>query len=123
MSKSQKTSVLEIVKQAGMLRPKDLDQYGIPREYLSRLRNRGMLHQVGRGLYTLPDAEWTTHHSLAEASKRVPKGVICLLSALQFHELTTQLPFQVWMAIPNKARKPKVDGLQVRFARFSGPCL
>ena len=121
MDKSQKPSVLELVKQAGMLRPRDLDQYGIPREYLSRLRNRGMLRQVGRGLYTLPDAEWTAHHSLAEASKRVPRGVICLLSALQFHELTTQLPFQVWMAIPNNARKPKVDGLQIRFARFSGP--
>lgn len=121
MDKSQKPSVLELVKQAGMLRPRDLDQYGIPREYLSRLRNRGMLRQVGRGLYTLPDVEWTAHHSLAEACKRVPQGVICLLSALQFHELTSQLPFQVWMAIPNKARKPKMDGLQIRFARFSGP--
>ena len=121
MDKSQKPSVLELVKQAGMLRPRDLDPYGIPREYLSRLRNRGMLRQVGRGLYTLPDVEWTAHHSLAEACKRVPQGVICLLSALQFHELTTQLPFQVWMAIPNKARKPKVDGLQIRFARFSRP--
>ena len=107
MDKLQKPSVLALVKQAGMLRPRDLDQYGIPREYLSRLRNRGLLRQVGRGLYTLPDAEWTAHHSLAEACKRVPRGVICLLSALQFHELTTQLPFQVWMAIPNKARQPK----------------
>ena len=53
-----------------MLRPRDLDPYGIPREYLSRLRNRGMLRQVGRGLYTLPDVEWTAHHSLAEACKK-----------------------------------------------------
>ena len=74
MDKSQKPSVLELVKQAGLLRPRDLDQYGIPREYLSRLRNRGMLRQVGRGLYTLPDAEWTAHHSLAEACKRVTPG-------------------------------------------------
>lgn len=71
-------------------------------------------------MYYLPDAELTEHRSLAEAAKRVPKGVICLLSALRFHELTTQSPFQVWIAIDRKAHRPASDGLSLRVVRFSG---
>ena len=86
-----------------MIRPKELDRYGIPRRYLYRLEQDGKLQRVGRGLYALPDAEPSENRSLAEAAKRVPTGVICLLSALRFHELTTQAPFEVWMAIGQKA--------------------
>ena len=71
----------------------------------------------------LANAEPTEHHALAEACKRVPHGVICLLSALRFHNLTTQLPHETWMAIPGTARQPKVDQPAMRFHRFSGPAL
>ncbi len=123
MKKTRTAEIIEIVKEAGTLRPRDLDAYGIPREYLRRLCRHGLLERTARGLYALPDAEVTEHHSLAEACKRVPHGAICLLSALRFHDLTTQAPFEVWMAIDVKARLPKVDRLPLRIVRFSGKAL
>jgi predicted transcriptional regulator of viral defense system len=111
--------ILEIVGEAGVLRPRDLDAHGIPRIYLSRLCERGLLDRVGRGLYVLPDADVSEHHTLAEAGKRVPHGVVCLLSALRFHGLTTQSPSEVWLAIANKAWRPQVDYPPLRFVRFS----
>lgn len=120
-NKSRKEQVIEVVKEKGVLRPRDLDSYGIPREYLSRLCERGLLQRVGRGLYILADAEVTEYQTLAEASKRVPQGVLCLLSALQFHGLTTQAPFEVWMALEQRAWQPQVDRPRMRFVRFSGP--
>lgn len=115
--------VLEAVRKAGVLRPRDLDPYGIPRTYLGRLERAGRLRRVGRGLYTLPDAALTENRSLVEVAKRVPAGVVCLLSALRFHELTTQAPFEVWLAIGEKARRPRVDHPPLRIVRFSGAAL
>ena len=115
--------VLEQVKLAGVLRPRDLDQYGIPRTYLSRLVDAGKLHRIGRGLYALPDSDVSEHHSLTEACKRVPKGVVCLLSALRFHELTTESPFEVWLAIGGKAWRPRVDYPPLRIVHFSASTL
>ena len=111
--------VLELVKEAGILRPRDLAPYGIPRIYLSRLHATGKLQRISRGLYVLPDTEVSEHRSLAEACKRVPKGVICLLSALRFHELTTQSPFEVWLAIGEKAWRPRVEYPPLRIVHFS----
>lgn len=121
MSHSQR--VLEIVAQAGVLRPRDLDAHGIPRIYLSRLCERGLLRRVGRGLYALTNADISEHHTLAEACKRVPHGVVCLLSALGFHGLTTQSPAEVWLAIGNKTWRPRVDYPKLRFIRFSARVL
>lgn len=115
--------VLDLVRKAGVFRPKDLEAHGIPREYLVRLCRKGLVQRVGRGLYTVVDADLSEHHSLAEASKKIPHGVICLLSALRFHGLTTQAPFEVWIAIDVKARKPKSDGPPLRIVRFSGAAL
>ena len=115
--------ILEIAEQAGVLRPRDLDAYGIPRIYLSRLCERGLLQRVGRGLYVLPNADVSEHHTLAEACKRVPHGVVCLLSALRFHGLTTQSPHEVWLAIGSKAWRPQVDHPPLRFVRFSARAL
>lgn len=112
--------VLEMVKEKGMLRPRDLGRYGIPRAYLSRLCKRGLLQRVNRGLYVLPGAEQTEHHTLVEACKRIPNGVLCLLSALRFHQLTTQAPFQVWMALKGTTWHPRIDRPRMRFVRFSG---
>jgi predicted transcriptional regulator of viral defense system len=115
--------ILEMVEQAGVLRPRDLDAHGIPRIYLSRLCERGILQRVGRGLYVLSNADVSEHHTLAEAGKRVPHGVVCLLSALRFHGLTTQAPFEVWLAIGSKVWRPQVDYPRLRFVRFSARAL
>lgn len=118
MSKSEQ--VLELAQAMGVVRPRDLDAHGIPRIYLTRLVRRGLLERVGRGLYSLPDAEVSEHRTLAEAAKQVPHGVVCLLSALRFHELTTQNPFEVWMAVHHKAWAPRSDGPPLRIVRMSG---
>jgi predicted transcriptional regulator of viral defense system len=123
MEDAKAREVIEVIKKVGILRPRDLDTYHIPREYLRRLYNRGLIRKNGRGLYTLTDSDINEHHSLAEACKKVPHGIICLLSALHFHDMTTQLPFEVWIAVDRKARKPKSDSLALRPVRFSGPAL
>jgi predicted transcriptional regulator of viral defense system len=115
--------LLDLVRRAGVLRTRDLDPYGIPRVYLRRLEARGLLEHVGRGLYRIAAADVTEHHGLAAASKRVPQGVVCLLSALRFHGLSTQAPFEVWIAIAAKARTPAVDYPPLRIARMSGAAL
>ena len=123
MSNIRETRILQLLQHAGAIRPRDLDQYGIPRTYLARLVEKGLLLKVGRGLYTGKDYEPTEKHSLAKASKLVPHGILCLLSALQFHDLTTQSPHEVWMAIGEKTWKPKVEFPKIRFHRFSGKAL
>ena len=115
--------ILDLVSKVGVLRPRDLDAYGITRTYLSRLVAAGKLQRIGRGLYVLPGIDVSEHHSLAEACKRVPKGVVCLLSALRFHELTTQAPFEVWLAIAEKAWRPRLDYPPLRIVRFSSVAL
>ncbi|MCL5959945.1 MAG: type IV toxin-antitoxin system AbiEi family antitoxin domain-containing protein [Chloroflexi bacterium] len=115
--------VLEMVQEAGVLRPRDLRARELPREYLTRLHHKGLINRVSRGIYTLSDVNASEHHSLAEVSKKVPHGVICLLSALRFHDLTTQAPFEVWIAIDVKARRPREDGVHLRIVRFSGEAL
>jgi predicted transcriptional regulator of viral defense system len=112
--------VLRLVGEAGLLRPRDLAAHGIPRTYLQRLHQRGLVERVARGLYKLPGVVLTEKHSLAEACKRVPQGVVCLLSALRFHDLTTQNPFEVWMAIEQKAWRPKKGNPPLRMVFFSG---
>ena len=116
--------VLNLTRKAGILRPRDLDRHGIPRQYLAILERQGSIQRMGRGLYGLSDAtNVTENHSVAEACKRVPNGVVCMISALRLHGLTTQAPFEVWMAIDRKAWLPKVDHPPIRIVRFSGPAL
>lgn len=116
-------TVVELTRRHGILRLTDFLSHGVPQVVVRRLCERGVLRQLGRGLYSLADAEITEHHTLAEAARRVPSGVICLLSALRFHEMTTQNPFEVWLALDRKARKPKADGLPLQIVRFSGEAL
>ncbi|MEL7363472.1 MAG: type IV toxin-antitoxin system AbiEi family antitoxin domain-containing protein [Bacteroidota bacterium] len=113
--------LLHLARERGIVRSKDLAPLGIPRQTLARLHRRGLLERVGRGLYVLADANVTEHHTLVEASRRVPQGVICLLSALRVHDLTTQDPFDVWLAIENKARRPDPEALALRIVYMSGP--
>lgn len=121
--KAQTNRVVELARKKGVLRPRDLDEIGVPRRLLSRLRDQGVFEQPARGLYVLPDADTSGDTTMAQAAKLVPEGVICLLSALSFHGLTTQLPFQVWMAIDPKDRLPKAGSLPLRVVRFSGAAL
>ncbi len=120
MSKPRIEQVLAFVKRRGILRPSDLRELGIPRQYLKILMEQGQLQRTGRGLYMVADAKLTEEHSTAEACKRVPRGVICLLSALRFHNLTTQIPHEVWMAIEGRSRHPRVDYPPLRIVRFTG---
>ena len=115
--------VLDLASRRGVLRPRDLVVAGIPRIWIYRLHERGLLERVGRGLYRVAGADVTASHSLTEAARRIPKGVVCLLSSLQFHELTTQLPHEVWIAIDVKAWKPRTEDVPVRVVRFSGKAL
>ena len=115
--------VARMVRQSGVFRPRDLDHHGIPRQYLQQAKERGLVRRVGRGLYVAEGGRVTEHHTLAEAAKRVPHGVICLLSALRFHGLTTQAPPEVWMAISHKARRPRADYPPLRIVHFSGKAL
>lgn len=115
--------VFDLLRKQGILRPRDLKPYGISADYLYELHRQGKVIRIGRGLYCLPDMDFTESHSFAEASKRVPHGVVCLLSALRFHDLTTQAPFEIWLAIDRKARLPKVGTLPLHIVRFSGEAL
>ena len=121
MSERKIDELLQMADEGGILRSREVEEAGIPRQYLSRLVDRGKLERIGRGLYQRPDHEMTAQHSLAVAAKRVDTGVICLLSALQFHDLTTQNPHDVWMAIGHKDRAPSVDAVNLRTVRMSGP--
>lgn len=119
-----KTEIAQnIAIKIGILRAKDLAAHGIRRAYLYRLHKMGVVERVARGLYVVRNANLTESHGIVEACKRVPHGVVCLLSALRLHGLTTQNPFEVWMAIDRKARLPKTDGPKIRLVRYSGEAL
>ena len=110
-------------KTSSILRTRDLEAHGIWRANLRDYVEQGVLTRVGRGLYTLVGVEAGENHSLAEVGKRVPQGTVCLLSALRFHELTTQQPHETWLALDGKARSPKTDSLALRIVRFTGSAL
>ena len=110
-------------KTSSILRTRDLEAHGIWRANLRDYVEQGVLTRVGRGLYTLVGVEAGENHSLAEVGKRVPQGTVCLLSALRFHELTTQQPHETWLALDGRARSPKTDSLALRIVRFTGSAL
>ena len=112
--------VLSLLRQKGMLRPSDLDNIGVPRVVLTRMTVSGLLEKAGRGIYQFPDTRGSEHESLATIATKAPQAVICLLSALQFHELTTQLPRQVWIAMPRGSHTPKVDYPPIKMVQFAG---
>ena len=104
-------------------RPRDAAAVGVDSRALRRLVGNGSVEHVARGLYRVAEAEPTKHYTRAAVCARVPSAVVCLLTALSVHELGTQLPHDVWIAIPHKARTPSLPGLPVRVVRFSGAAL
>ena len=115
--------IIRYVGRHGIVRPRDIEAIGLPREYLVRLHRKGKLNRPSRGIYTLSGANVTESHSYAEVAKRVPEGAICLLSALAFHEMTTQSPASVWIARRKGARTPALASPSLRVVRLSGPSL
>jgi predicted transcriptional regulator of viral defense system len=114
--KQQKTGDL-----AAFFRPGQLERLGMTRNQLRSLLRSGRVERVGRGLYHAIEHEPTENYSLALVSARVPNSIICLISALRFHGIGTRAPAAVWLAIPHKARMPKVPEVRLRVVRFSGP--
>lgn len=112
---------LRAARLGAFFRPSQVDDAGITRDQLRGLVRRGVIEHAGRGLYHMADAEPTEHYSLALACARVPNSVVCLLSALRVHGIGTQAPAEVWLAIPHKARRPRLRELRLRIVRFSGP--
>lgn len=122
-TKGHKSAILGLARRQGLVRPRDLEREGIPRVYLRRLVDEGQLAKLGRGLYALPDYSPSELATIAEAAAKVPSGIICLLSALRVHDLTTQNPFEVWIMIHREAWRPKLEYPPLRVVRASGDAL
>jgi len=119
--KSAREKTIEVFKnKGGLMRTSEALNLGIHRRTIYGLRDEGILVAVSRGLYQLAEMEVPPEINLAEVAKRVPNGVICLVSALAFHELTTQIPHYIWLAVERKARKPRIEYPPVRVFHFSG---
>jgi predicted transcriptional regulator of viral defense system len=112
--------VLALARKSPIVRPRDVERLGVPREYLLRLHRAGELERIGRGLYRLPNSPVTERHNFAQVASRVPHAVICLLSALVFHNIGTQNPFELWIAVPRGSRHPKLDAPRLRVTTLSG---
>lgn len=112
--------VLQLVRKNGWLRASDLADAGVPRAVLTRMAASGQLERAARGLYRLPDSGSSEHDGLVTVASKVPQAVVCLLSALQFHGLTTQLPWQVWIAMPRGSHVPRLEYPPIRMVQFTG---
>ena len=123
MPRSRHDKLVRLIRKMGIVRPSELEARGVRRGDLYRLEEQGLVERRARGLYVACPHPFTADHTLAQVAKRVPRGVICLLTALRFHELTTQAPAEVWIALSEKARKPTLDGVRLRVTRFSGQAL
>lgn len=115
--------ILAMARAQKLIRPRDLQATGIGREQLYRLHRAGKLQRVAQGVYALPDQPVSEHHSLALAIKQAPKASVCLLSALRFHQLTTQAPHEVWLAMAHNAVLPRISNPSIRLVKFSGRAL
>ena len=121
--KTHAARLLNFVRIHHTIRPRDLEDLGIPRQVLKRLHDRGELLRRSRGVYSLPDYEPTRHTDLANVCARARNATVCLISALDFHELTTQIPHAVWIMIDRSGRRPKIDRPPIHIVYASGKSL
>ena len=117
---TQEATALALLRRRGLLHARDLSAAGVPRVVLTRLVRDGAVERVGRGVYAMPGRATSANRSLAEVALRVPKGVVCLLSALRLHEIGTQSPFEVWLALPKGTSAPSLQFPAIRVIRVSG---
>ena len=123
MATTTRRALMALLGRNKLVRSRDLKGSRVDRSELRRLTAAGVLERVTRGVYRLADAPATEAHTVATVIKRIPQGIVCLLTALQLHGLTTQLPHQVWIALDRKSRRPGLTELPVRVVRFSGVAL
>ena len=120
MPQSHAAKLLRLAEAQPAVSARELTAAGVPQRVLSRMAARGHLHRVGRGLYTGAEASPSAHQSVIEVTKQAPKAVVCLLSALEIHEVGVQAPFEVWIALPAGTHAPKGTGASIRVTRLSG---
>ncbi len=120
---SKKQQLINLARKNTIIRAADLTGLDLPRTYLFQLYREGILARVGRGVYQWPEADISSNYSLAELVAQVPGAVVVLLSALAYHDLTSQHPYEAWLAIDRKAWRPKIDYPPVRFVTMSKPLL
>ena len=118
---SRQQQILELAMKKGIIRAEDVEAVGISRNYLYRMHKEGLLEKNAVGLYTLPEAPVTENSSLAEVAKRLPHAVVCLISALSYHEITTQIPHEIWLTIPRGSWRPDVEYPPLNLTYVSGP--
>jgi predicted transcriptional regulator of viral defense system len=122
-SQTQQERALALLRQEGMARLSELTKEGITAATLTRMREKGLILRPSRGLYQLPDGGGDANHDLAQAAKLVPRGAVCLVSALAYHQLTDTIPRTVWMAIGPKDRRPRTSQPPLQIVRFRGELL
>ena len=118
---SKMQMITDDLRERSMMTTSELQSSGVSREYVRRMANAGRLERVARGLYRLPGADISANHSIVEAARLIPNGVVCLLSALRVHQVTTQSPFEVWVAVEGGAWRPRPASIPVRVVRPHGP--
>ncbi len=118
---SRQQQILELVREKGIIRAEDVEAVGISRNYLYRMLKEGLLEKRAVGLYALPEAFVTENSSLAEVAKRLPHAVVCLISALSYHEITTQISHEIWLTIPRGSWRPDVEYPPLNLSYVSGP--
>lgn len=116
----QVNEILRFARKKGIFTAREAIRQGFHSQILTRLVREGAVERIARGQYRLPDQPVTEHHTLAIVARAVPDGVICLISALSFHEIGTQLPPLVWLAVDRRARRPSVGSTKLRIVKFSG---
>lgn len=120
MSKMQK--ILKLVEEKGIIRPKDIQEEGLPKKYVYRLYEQGKLEKIDRGLYKLSGKKFSENEMMLAVARKAPDATFCLLSALRFYEMTTQNPHQIWVAIHHKDKKPVLD-VPLKVVRMTGKSL
>ena len=119
MTQSARQKLLRLFRNEGLVRSREVERGGLPRWMLYELVKAGTVSRMGRGLYSLTNSKPTENHSYAEAIKRAPSGVLCLLSALRFHGLTMENPVEVWVAVPHGSWRSRSSGIKMRTVQLS----
>lgn len=123
MTATYRSRLLRLVRRQGVFAAHEATVAGIHSQQLTRLVAEGVIERVARGRYGLTDRPLTEHHAIVLASRAAPRGVICLLSALAYHRIGTQLPHEVWLTIPRGTRPPRLTNLRLRVIRSTGAAL